>query len=137
MSVLFTKLSTNGRSSRPLHTLSPEAVRHALRRRVRTQRGTHSRLPLNSSRSAGLASGEWKVGGVRALFVVSAAALWFGVASSLAAAGPVFTAWSAPVNLGSVVNSASMDYGLALSGDGLSLFFARTGKAPWVTPISG
>ena len=91
------------------------------------------------SRLAAFASAGGNVGAARVLLIVGAAALWFGVASSLAAAGPVFTAWSAPVNLGSVVNSASMDYGPALSGDGSSLFFASDRQGPvgntdiWVT----
>ena len=96
------------------------------------------RRPFDSS-SAALAPARRKVGAVRVLLVVGLAALWFGVASSLAAAGPIFTDWSAPVNLGSVVNSSSMDYGPALSADGLSLFFASDRQGPvgntdiWVT----
>jgi Tol biopolymer transport system component len=41
-------------------------------------------------------------------------------------AAPSFSAWSAPVNLGPLVNSASDDYGGALSKDGLSLYFTST-----------
>jgi len=54
-------------------------------------------------------------------------------------AAPAFSGWSAPVNLGSVVNSAFDDYGGALSKDGLSLYFTSTrpggfgGEDLWVT----
>ncbi len=50
-----------------------------------------------------------------------------------------FTEWSAPVNLGPVVNSASGDQWPALSPDGLSLYFAsgraggQGGQDLWVT----
>jgi WD40-like Beta Propeller Repeat len=37
-----------------------------------------------------------------------------------------FSAWSAPVNLGSVVNSTSLDSAATLSPDGLSLYFVST-----------
>jgi len=45
------------------------------------------------------------------------------IASPVASA-PRFSAWSAPQNLGPVVNSASPDLGPAISKDGLSLYFA-------------
>jgi hypothetical protein len=45
------------------------------------------------------------------------------VASVLVAA-PRYSAWSAPVNLGPVVNSASFDFGPCLSDDGRSLYLA-------------
>jgi hypothetical protein len=54
-------------------------------------------------------------------------------------AAPSFSAWSAPVNLGALVNSASDDYGGALSRDGLSLYFTSTrpggfgGEDLWVS----
>ena len=102
------------------------------------QPGAPSWPPMRESRRAALASGRRQVG-VRALLVLSATALWFGIAATLAAAGPIFTDWSAPLNLGSVVNSPSMDYGPALSADGLSLFFASDRRGPvgntdiWVT----
>jgi Tol biopolymer transport system component len=44
-------------------------------------------------------------------------------ATSLSAAGPHFTGWAAPVNLGATVNSAFTEFGPALSKDGLSLYF--------------
>ena len=49
--------------------------------------------------------------------------------TSLTSAAPDYTGWSAPVNLGAVVNSAGPDLGPALSPDGLSLYFfsARPG----------
>jgi hypothetical protein len=58
------------------------------------------------------------------LLCVVAVACVLGVgATSLSAAGPHFTGWSAPVNLGPAVNSASTEFGPALSKDGLSLYF--------------
>ena len=57
------------------------------------------------------------------LLMVGAAVLWFAVATGLSSAAPIFTAWSAPVWLGPVVNSASTEQGPALSADGLSLYF--------------
>ena len=44
-------------------------------------------------------------------------------AASLSAAAPVYTDWSAPVNLGPVVNSTFAETNPALSPDGLSLYF--------------
>ena len=90
-----------------------------------------SRL-MKCSRWAAFASAERKVGAVRhrALLVAGAAILWFGIAGSLAAATPIYTDWSAPVNLGPTVNSASSEAGPALSGDGLSLYFASDRQGP-------
>ena len=45
------------------------------------------------------------------------------IASPNAGAAPKFSDWSAPVNLGPVVNSAFRDSGPAISKDGLSLYF--------------
>ena len=42
----------------------------------------------------------------------------------LASAAPTYSHWTEPVNLGAVVNSAFMDYGPAISKDGLSLYFS-------------
>ena len=39
---------------------------------------------------------------------------------------PVYTAWAAPTNLGSVVNSSVLDSGPAITPDGLSLYFYTT-----------
>ncbi len=50
-------------------------------------------------------------------------ALFATAATASTAPAPTFTGWSAPVNLGPVVNSASTEQGPALSGDGLSLYF--------------
>ncbi len=53
--------------------------------------------------------------------------------------GCVFTAWSSPVNMGSVVNSTTDDFHPATTANGLSLFFTRgvvgvgTGPDIWVT----
>src|SRR3989337_1832818 len=45
------------------------------------------------------------------------------MASSNAGAAPTFSDWSAPVNLGPIVNSAFVDAGPAISKDGLSVYF--------------
>lgn len=45
-------------------------------------------------------------------------------APSVLPAAPRYSAWSAPLNLGAVVNSASFDFGPCLSEDGRSLYFA-------------
>ncbi|MGH7699395.1 MAG: hypothetical protein ACREMJ_02590 [Gemmatimonadales bacterium] len=61
---------------------------------------------------------------------------------------PQFSAWSAPVNLGPIVNSASQEVEVAISRDGLSLYFSSgrsgnfdlwvsqraSGDAPWGAP---
>jgi hypothetical protein len=78
----------------------------------------------------------------------------FGAVTSLAASAPIYTAWSAPVWLGPVVNSSVNDQGPALSADELSLYFYSTGRAgglgsddiwvsqrasvsdPWGTPVN-
>ena len=55
--------------------------------------------------------------------LIGGVVLWCAVTASAPAAAPVFTAWSTPVWLGPVVNSASTEQGPALSSDGLSLYF--------------
>src|SRR5262245_5107375 len=63
----------------------------------------------------------------RLLLGVVTAVCFFAVsATSLSAGGPLYTDWSAPVNLGSVVNSTAAEVGPALSGDGLSLYISVT-----------
>src|SRR5205823_5737726 len=62
----------------------------------------------------------------RALLVVSAAFVSFGVLTSPTSAAPIYTAWSAPVNLGPVVNSTASELGPALSADSLSLYISVT-----------
>lgn len=57
------------------------------------------------------------------LGVVAAACVLGAGATTLWAAGPHYTGWSAPVNLGPTINSASTEFGPALSKDGLSLYF--------------
>jgi len=37
-----------------------------------------------------------------------------------------YSDWSAPINLGPIVNSTAIDRGPAISKDGLSLYFAST-----------
>lgn len=71
----------------------------------------------------------------------------------LASAAPKYSPWSAPLNLGAVLNSPFFDQGPALSKDGLSLYFAsnRPGgfggmdiwvsqraslEAPWGAPMN-
>jgi hypothetical protein len=48
--------------------------------------------------------------------------------SSRAAAGPQFTGWSEPVNLGPLINTALTEQGGATSKNGLSLYFFRRPK---------
>jgi MBG domain (YGX type)/WD40-like Beta Propeller Repeat len=55
--------------------------------------------------------------------VVSAACALGAIAASLSAAAPSYTGWSAPVNLGPVVNTSVTELGPAISADGLSLYF--------------
>jgi hypothetical protein len=50
-------------------------------------------------------------------------ALLLGLSASLLQAAPRYSAWSTPVNIGPAVNSASNDFGPALSKNGLSLYF--------------
>ena len=71
----------------------------------------------------------------------------------LASASPKYSPWSAPVNLGAVLNSPFTDFGPAISKDGLSLYFSsdRLGgfggpdiwvsqrsslEAPWGAPMN-
>ncbi len=49
-------------------------------------------------------------------------------AAPVSAAGPKFSAWSAPVSLGSIVNSTAYDACPTISKDGLSLYF-RSNRA--------
>jgi hypothetical protein len=57
-------------------------------------------------------------------------------------AGPAYSDWAAPVNLGPIVNSASIDAGPAVSKDGLTLYFGSDrpggfgGLDLWVTERS-
>ena len=55
--------------------------------------------------------------------VVLIAAVLLAMLASSPMAEPKFSGWSAPVNLGPLVNSASNDLGPAISKDGLSLYF--------------
>src|SRR5262249_42076045 len=58
------------------------------------------------------------------MFLVAAAVLvWAGVAAALTGAAPNYSDWSAPVNLGPVINSTGNEVGVAISKDGLSLYF--------------
>jgi Tol biopolymer transport system component len=88
------------------------------------------------------------------MFLIAAAVLvWTGVGATLTGAAPNYSDWSAPVNLGPVVNSTGNDVGPAISKDGLSLYLNsnRTGTlgmsdiyvsqrasvdAPWGTPVN-
>ncbi len=58
--------------------------------------------------------------------VLAGLALIVAMVATSAAAAPIYTDWSAPVNLGPVVNSAASELGPALSGDGLSLYISVT-----------
>ena len=84
---------------------------------------------------------------------VLTAVAFVAVLASHPAAAPEYSDWSAPINLGAIVNSASNDQGPAISKDGLSLYFSsgRPGgfggsdiwvsqraslEAPWDPPIN-
>jgi Tol biopolymer transport system component len=84
---------------------------------------------------------------------VLTAAVLVALLASYPTAAPKYTDWSAPVNLGAVVNSSFNDQGPAISKDGLSLYFSsgRPGgfggsdiwvsqraslEAPWDSPIN-
>jgi WD40-like Beta Propeller Repeat len=54
---------------------------------------------------------------------VVAAACALGAAAAFSGAAPIYTDWSAPVNLGEQINTAVGEAGPAFSGDGLSLYF--------------
>jgi len=55
---------------------------------------------------------------------VLTAVAFVAVLASHPAAAPEYSDWSAPINLGAIVNSASNDQGPAISKDGLSLYFS-------------
>ena len=57
------------------------------------------------------------------LLALAAVCVLAVAATSLAAAAPIYTDWTAPVSLGAMVNSSAGESGPALSPDGLSLFF--------------
>jgi Tol biopolymer transport system component len=59
-------------------------------------------------------------------FVVAVVFAALVLSGGLASAAPRYSDWSAPVNLGAVINSGSDDSGPALSKDGLSLYFTST-----------
>jgi hypothetical protein len=67
--------------------------------------------------------------GAVALTLGAVVAVLAAAATARNAAGPQYTDWSAPVNLGPTVNSSAVDSAPAVSKDGLSLFFYsnRTG----------
>jgi hypothetical protein len=74
----------------------------------------------------------------RLLFLVAAACVLGVAATSLAAAAPIYTDWTPPVSLGTVVNSSANDSGPALSPDGLSLFFySNRTSVGWAPTTSG
>jgi len=82
-----------------------------------------------------------------------AAICLLGVATSPVAAAPIYSAWSAPVNLGPTINTTSNELAPAISPDGLSLYFdsdrpggsggrdiwvsqRATVSAPWGAPVN-
>ena len=87
--------------------------------------GTHLRRPERSRSWRSPSRGAF---GPRSscLSVVAVACALGVTAASVSAAAPVYTGWSAPVNLGPVVNSAASESGPALSADGLSLYFSAS-----------
>jgi Tol biopolymer transport system component len=64
----------------------------------------------------------------RTLLAAGAVFLWFLSATALTSAAPIYTAWTAPVWLGPIVNSALAETGPALSEDGLSLYISIANK---------
>jgi hypothetical protein len=68
--------------------------------------------------------------GKKLLLGLAVAACVLAAATSSSAAAPIYTAWSPPVNLGPIVNSAAGESGPALSEDGLSLYFASDRQGP-------
>lgn len=60
------------------------------------------------------------------LFVVVAVLAFVMISVARPKATPTFSAWSPPVNLGSMVNSPFLDGGPAVSKDGLTLYFHST-----------
>jgi len=71
-------------------------------------------------------------------FVVAVVLAALVLSGGRASAAPRYSDWSAPVNLGAVINSGSDDSGPALSKDGLSLYFTSTrpgfgGEDIWVS----
>jgi len=81
-----------------------------------TEGGDRGRTAPGSVRRRGMAR-------IRTVVVGGAVLLALGIVTSLTTAAPVYTDWSAPLNLGPIVNSASADGTPALSPDGLSLYF--------------
>jgi hypothetical protein len=61
-----------------------------------------------------------------ALTLVTWVGVWVDASSVAQDEGPRFTEWSAPVNLGPVVNSGANEAGVSISRDGLSLYFGST-----------
>src|SRR6266704_1047693 len=72
---------------------------------------------MKKSRKRGLPAKNLLLG------VVAAACVLGAGATSLWAAGPHFTGWSTPANLGTTINTTFTETGPALSKDGLSLYF--------------
>jgi hypothetical protein len=73
---------------------------------------------------------------MKKLFGVATCALLLSCATAF---GQQFGPWSAPVNLGAVVNSACNDMHPTLSKDGLTLIFSSTrlsNQASWFNPVS-
>jgi hypothetical protein len=70
-----------------------------------------------------------RVADVRVPLVAATALILFAIAASAPAAAPSYAGWSAPMNLGSAINTSNSEGGPALSADGLSLYFhsARPG----------
>jgi WD40-like Beta Propeller Repeat len=62
-----------------------------------------------------------------------AAAVFVSLALSPGADNPKFTDWSAPVNLGPVINTPYVDSCVTISKNGLSLFLSSTRQAPGTT----
>ena len=57
--------------------------------------------------------------------------LFLALLASSPTAAPKFSEWSAPENLGPIVNSSSLDAGPVTSKDGLSLYITSLDRAVW------
>jgi hypothetical protein len=85
--------------------------------------------PNHSDDSVSILSRETKKGGpmnrvFRTASIVVAQLLTIPLVLPSISAAPKFSEWSAPVNLGPVVNSPFLDAGATISKDGLSLYFS-------------
>jgi hypothetical protein len=91
--------------------------------RFRLRTGSQRAIQAEGGRIMQVGSGRHLTARKLLIGAVAAACVVGVCATSLRAAGPQYTGWSAPVNLGPTFNSAASDAGPAISSDGLSLYF--------------